>query len=242
MRSGNAVRHGHGAVAGDGLEEIMAELSERKEVSGGRAILGWDVAVDRAAWLRFRYAFWGGFAAWALLHLSPLDGSRHMPATFGDAMWLVITAVLAGLAAAGFVGLVAVARKDGAWLRDYWMETFSVTEKAAPTPAPVVSMPSVGGNVGTSSPPYDGLQPEFGGERYHFTRPQLVEVYRRVEGGNHRAAREPYGISTGDWLKVKRIMKGLGYWLVEPAGRTDYCEWTEAGVAWLLQYRRVFAD
>jgi hypothetical protein len=98
MRGGNAVRDGGGAVAGDGLEEIMAELSERKEVNGGRAILGWDVAVDRAAWLRFRYAFWGGFAAWALLHLSPLDGSRHMPATFGDAMWLVITAVLAGLA------------------------------------------------------------------------------------------------------------------------------------------------
>jgi hypothetical protein len=230
MRGGNAVRHGDGAVVGDGLEEMMAELSERKEVSGGRAILGWDVAVDRAAWLRFRYAFWGGFAAWALLHLSPLDGSRHMPATFGEAMWLVVTAVLAGLAAAGLVGLVAVARKDSAWLRDYYMETFSVTEKAAPPEPLPVPQPRNGDNRPVVMVP-SGRQflVQHNRDKFYFQAKQIGAMLTRLESQDPFVTRDLLGVSGSAYSEVRSIMSALGYW-GEEKGRYY---WTDEGEEWL---------
>jgi hypothetical protein len=213
----------------------MAELSERKEVSGGRAILGWDVAVDRAAWLRFRYAFWGGFAAWALLHLSPLDGSRHMPATFGEAVWLVITAVLAGLAAAGFVGLVAVARKDAVWLRDYWMETFSVTEKAAPPePSPTPATRASNGRP-VFVPSNDGATVAHGNQSYRFSQRQLRLMQDRIETGELGVARDAFNITGADYITLRGIMASLGYWS-EDRGRYS---WSDAGLAWLADQMRV---
>lgn len=98
--------------------------------------VGWRDAVPNYAGLVFRYGFVFGFGLWSLAWLFPRHGQPNLPGSFGEAVWLVLTAVMAGMAGAGFGGLLAVILKDLVYPYVLPLETTKALPRmAAPTDA-----------------------------------------------------------------------------------------------------------
>lgn len=74
--------------------------------------VGWKDAVPTYAALVFKYGFLFGFGLWALAWLMPRNGYPNMPQSLGVLLWLVVSSIMAGLAGAGFGGLISVIIKD----------------------------------------------------------------------------------------------------------------------------------
>ena len=211
----------------------MAEV-ERKETYGGRAILTWDTAVARNAGLRFRYSFAAGFAGWAMWYLWPTQrGQVSLPGSFSEWVWLVMTSLLSGLATAGVVALVAVWATHRNWLRDYWLDTMSVTERTQSEPERQPLRHAPNGRIHV--PSQSGGRVTHGEHSYTFTARQLRLMIDRIEDDNLSVARDAFEIETAAYPQVRMIMAQLGYWQEGRAGHN----WTEAGVSWLRNEMRI---
>ena len=208
--------------------------TERKEVSSGRAILPWETAVARNAGLRFRYSFAAGFAGWAMWYLWPAQrGQVSLPGSFSEWVWLVMTSLLAGLATAGLVALLAVWATHRNWLRDYWLDTFSVTERTQVEPERQSPHRAANGRIYV--PTRAGGRVAHGEHSYTFSQRQLRLMIDRIEDDNLSVARDAFEIETAAYPQVRMIMAQLGYWQEGRAGHN----WTDAGASWLREEMRI---
>jgi hypothetical protein len=123
-------------------------------------------------------------------------------------------------------------------LRDYWMDTFIVTERAAPPPEQVFIQRN-GDAPHNRQPepvqPSDGIPVEHDGRKYSFTSKQIMAIINWVyTQKNYTVARDRYELGTGDYDDVCKIMVGLGHWQKQSR---QYI-WTRAGLSWLDDHLR----
>lgn len=111
------------------IQEGYVENTKREQ----RAV-GWKDAVPVYAGLVFKYGFLFGAGLWALAWLMPRNGYPNMPQSLSVLVWLVISSIMAGLAGAGFGGLLSVIIKDILYPYTRPLETVKALPRMAAPP------------------------------------------------------------------------------------------------------------